>query len=99
MIREIRDMEQMFLWIKNNIWLILFFVWGLPLGIYRSRFRKIVYQTDSWVINLLPFFWKETKALFITMYPGNPEYIRFRNFYRFYLGVYALLFGVWFYFR
>ena len=33
--------------IKEYIWIILFSIWGLPLGIYRSRFRKIAYQTDS----------------------------------------------------
>ena len=31
----------------ENIWLILFFVWGLPLTFYRSKFRKIVYKTES----------------------------------------------------
>ena len=92
-------MEHVSSWIKNNIWFILFFAWGIPLGIYRSRFRKIVYRTDSWTINILPYFWKETKALFIAMYPENAEYIRFRNFYRFYLFVYAALFGLWYYFR
>lgn len=92
-------MEHVIPWIKNNIWFILFFAWGIPLGIYRSRFRKIVYRTDSWLINILPYFWRETKALFITMYPGNAEYVRFRNFYRFYLLVYAVLFGLWYFLR
>lgn len=36
--------------ILNNIWLIFFVVWGLPLTYYRSKFRKIIYPTDSWVI-------------------------------------------------
>jgi peroxiredoxin Q/BCP len=92
-------MEHVISWIKNNIWFFIFFTWGIPLGLYRSRFRKLVYQTDSWTINILPYFWKETKALFGTMYPGNGEYLRFRNFYRFYLGVYTVLFGLWYYFR
>jgi peroxiredoxin Q/BCP len=78
---------------SQNIWLILFIVWGLPLSIYRSKFRKIVYQTDSWTINIKPYFWKELKALFGNMYPENRSYIKFRNFYRLYLSVYALLFG------
>jgi thioredoxin-dependent peroxiredoxin len=77
----------------QNIWLVLFFVWGLPLTIYRSKFRKIVYQTDSWTINIKPYFWKELKALFGNMYPENRSYLKFRNFYRLYLSVYALLFG------
>lgn len=78
--------------ILDNIWFILFFVWGLPLGFYRSKFRKIVYQTDHWTINIKPVFWKELKAIFGTTYPQNFEYIRFRNFYRFYLIVYILIF-------
>jgi thioredoxin-dependent peroxiredoxin len=78
-----------------NIWLILFIVWGLPLTIYRSRFRKIVYQTNDWTINIKPLFMKEIKALFGNMYPENPVYIRTRNFYRIYLSVYFILFTVY----
>ena len=79
----------------KNIWLILFIGWGLPMSIYRSRFRKIVYQTESWWINIKPLFVKELKALFGNMYPDNPAYLKMRNFYRFYLGVYTALFVVW----
>ena len=82
-------------WIQNNIWFILFFIWGLPLGYYRSKFRKIVYQTDSWLINIKPVFVKETRALFGNLFPGNEEYRKQRNFYRFYLGVYSLLFALY----
>ena len=76
----------------KNIWLISFIVWGLPLTFYRSRFRKIVYQTDKWTINIKPYFWKEIKALFGNMYPENKNYLKFRNFYRFYLFIYLILF-------
>jgi len=78
-----------------NIFLILLFVWGLPLTIYRSRFRKMVYETDSWWINVKPWFIKETKALFCTVYPENTAYLRLRNFYRFYLLVYLLFWGLY----
>jgi peroxiredoxin Q/BCP len=78
--------------ILKNIWLILFILWGLPLTIYRSRFRKIVYKTDSWTINIIPRFTKELKALFGNIYPENKDYLKFRNFYRFYLIIYLLLF-------
>ena len=78
--------------ITKNIWLILFIVWGLPLGIYRSRFRKIVYQTDDWKINIKPLFVKEIKGLLGNLYPDNRHYIKQRNFYRFYLLVYTNLF-------
>lgn len=74
-----------------SIWLILFFAWGLPLTYYRSRFRKMVYQTNSWTINIRPVFLNELKALFGTTYPGDLKYIRLRNFYRAYLLVYLVL--------
>ena len=79
-------------WISNNLWFVMFFVWGLPLGFYRSKFRKIVYQTDSWTINIKPYFVKETKALIGNIYPDNAEYLRQRTFYRIYLSVYSVLF-------
>ena len=78
--------------IKNNIWLILFIIWGLPLSMYRSRFRKIIYQTDDWTINIKPLFLKEIKGLFGNLYPKNRDYIKQRNFYRFYLAIYTALF-------
>jgi peroxiredoxin Q/BCP len=58
----------------QKIWLFLFIFWGLPPTIYRSKFRKIVYQTDSWVINIKPYIWKELKALFGNHYPENRDY-------------------------
>lgn len=76
----------------KNIWLILFIAWGLPMTIYRSKFRKIVYQTDKWTINIKPVFIKELKALFGSMHPDNKKYLKFRYFYRFYLIIYLLLF-------
>jgi peroxiredoxin Q/BCP len=86
--RKYRNMDL----VIDNIWLILFFAWGMPLGIYRSKFRKIVYETDSWTINIKPLFLKELKGLFGNLYPGNPEYLKMRNFYRFYLLIYNGLF-------
>jgi len=80
------------MFILENIWLILFFAWGLPLTFYRSKFRKMVYQTDSWTINIKPYFGKELKALFGNLYPDNRDYLKLRNFYRFYLIIYLLLF-------
>ncbi len=81
--------------ILDNIWLILFVAWGLPLTYYRSRFRKIVYQTDSWIINIKPVFIKETRALFGNLFPENIDYIKQRNFYRFYLMIYLILFTLY----
>jgi thioredoxin-dependent peroxiredoxin len=81
----------------QNIWLILFIAWGLPLTIYRSKFRKMVYQTESWTINVKPYFWKELKALFGNMYPEDLNYLKFRKFYRLYLSVYVVLFGIYYF--
>ena len=81
--------------LSKHIWLILFIVWGLPLTYYRSKFRKIVYQTDSWRINIKPLFIKEIKALIGTLYPDNKKYLKFRNFYRFYLIIYLVLFMIY----
>lgn len=78
--------------IKENIWLILFFIWGLPLTYYRSKFRKMIYQTESWLINIKPVFRKELKGLFGNIYPNNKIYKRFRNFYLYYLAIYLILF-------
>jgi peroxiredoxin Q/BCP len=83
----------------DNIWWILFIVWGLPLGYYRSRFRKIIYQTDRWLINIKPVFLKEIMGLIGNIYPGNKSYIRQRNFYRFYLSVYFILFLLYLFFN
>ncbi len=88
-------MNSLLNWLQKNIWYVLFAVWGLPLGYYRSKFRKLVYQTDSWLINIQPRFLKELQALFTTLYPANSDYIKLRNFYRLYLTIYMILFGLW----
>jgi peroxiredoxin Q/BCP len=67
----------------NNIWAIMFLIWGLPLSFYRSKFRKIVYQTDDWKINIKPLFDKEVKGLFRNIYPNHAAYLKNRNFYLF----------------
>lgn len=78
--------------LRSNFWFVAFFLWGLPLGFYRNKFRRIVYQNKSWIINIKPYFWREIKGLSCNLYPANEEYIKFRNFYRFYLAVYSALF-------
>jgi len=83
----------------QNIWLILFVIWGIPLTWFRSKFRKMVYHTDSWVINIKPLFMKELKALFGNTLPGNKAYLQLRNSYRVYLLIYTVLFLLYFNFR
>ena len=74
---------------------ILIVLWGVPSTFFRSKFRKIVYQTDDWKINIKPIFIKELKGLFFNIFPENDEYIKVRNQYRIYLMVYLLLFIVY----
>ena len=76
----------------KTILLIILVIWGIPSTYFRSRFRKIVYQTDDWKINIKPVFVKELKALFINVFPKDYEYIKIRNYYRVYLFVYLILF-------
>ncbi len=88
-------MEKVIAWLSGHLWLILFIAWGFPLSYFRTRFRKIVYRTDHWTISIKPYFIKETVALFSDLYPDDAEYLRARNFYRFYLSVYLILFLAW----
>ena len=74
---------------------VLLLVWGIPSTFFRSKFRKIVYQTDDWKINIKPLFIKEFKGLFFNIFPGNNDYIKVRNQYRLYLLVYLLLFLIY----
>ena len=63
------------------------------MGLFRSRFRKMVYQTESWVINIKPVFWQETKVLFGAHDISSAKDLRLINLYRFYLVVYFSLLG------
>jgi peroxiredoxin Q/BCP len=74
---------------------LLLIIWSIPSTHYRSKFRKIVYQTEDWKINIKPLFKKEILALFGNMYPENTNYLKTRNFYRIYLAVYLVLFLIY----
>jgi len=76
----------------KTILLIILFIWGIPSTYFRSKFRKIVYQTDDWKINIKPVFFKEIKALFINFFPKDSQYIKIRNYYRVYLVIYLIIF-------
>ena len=80
----------------KSILLIFLFIWGSPSTYFRSKFRKIVYKTDDWKINIKPLFLKEIKALFVNLYPDNKEYLKIRNYYRFYLVIYVIIFAFYF---
>ena len=75
-----------------QILLTILIIWGIPSTYFRSKFRKIVYQTDDWKINIQPQFKKEIIGLFSNMYPENQDYIKTRNQYRIYLLIYLFIF-------
>ena len=83
---------------KQLIFLILM-IWSIPSTYFRSKFRKIVYQTDDWKINIKPLFKKEIIGLFSNMYPENPDYIKTRNQYRIYLLIYLIIFILYQFFK
>ncbi len=80
----------------KTILLIVLFIWGIPSTYFRSKFRKIVYNTNDWKINIKPLFKKEILALFRNIFPDNKEYIKTRNYYRTYLIVYSIIFLIYF---
>ena len=79
---------------KQVLFLILM-IWSIPSTYFRSKFRKIVYQTDDLKINIKPLFKKEIVGLFSNMYPDNKSYLKSRNHYRIYLAVYLILFIIY----
>ena len=79
----------------KTIILIILFVWGAPSTYFRSKFRKIVYKTDDWKINIKPLFIKEIKGLILNIYPKNSKYLKIRKYYSFYLMIYLMLFVVY----
>jgi len=80
---------------SKSVLLIIFVLWTIPLNYFRTKFRMIVYETSDWKIALRPIFWKEIKALVGNIYPKNLSYIRMRNFYRFYLIIFFILYLIW----
>ena len=76
----------------KTLLLIILFIWGIPSTYFRNKFRKIVYKTDDWKINIKPLFKKELIGLFSNLYPSNKEYIKTRYYYRIYLFIYMMLF-------
>jgi len=82
---------------SKTLLIAILFIWGIPSTYFRNKFRKIVYKTDDWKINIKPLFKKELIGLFSNLYPSNKEYIKTRDYYRIYLFVYTILFLVYIY--
>ena len=74
---------------------IVLLIWGIPSTYFRSKFRKIVYKTNDWKINIKPLFKKEISGLFYNIYPENEFYVKTRNQYRIYLAIYLIIFLVY----
>ena len=74
---------------------IFLILWGLPSTFLRSDFRKIVYKTNDWKINIKPIFLKEIKGLLFNIYPNDDKYLKSRNLYRIYLIIYLILFMIY----
>ena len=74
---------------------IVLILWGLPSTFLRSDFRKIVYKTNDWKINIKPIFLKEIKGLLFNIYPEDDKYLKSRNLYRIYLIIYLILFIIY----
>ena len=72
--------------------LIILLIWGLPSTYFRSKFRKIIYNTNDWKINIKPIFLKEIRGLLFNILPNDKKYIKSRNDYRIYLCIYLILF-------
>ena len=83
----------------KTILFIILIIWGIPSTFFRSKFRKIVYQTNDWKINIKPLFKKEILGLLFNLYPENKEYIKTRNNYRLYLFVYLIIFLVYYFYK
>ena len=81
---------------EQNILFVVLLIWGIPGTYFRSRFRKIVYATDDWKINIKPLFKKELIALFSNSLPPDQVYIKARNHYRFFLAIYLILFIIYY---
>ena len=60
----------------KNILLVILILWGIPSTYFRSKFRKIIYQTNDWKINIKPLFKKELIGLFSNILPNNKDYIK-----------------------
>jgi hypothetical protein len=79
----------------KNFILIILILWGIPSTYFRSKFRKIIYETNDWKINIKPLFKKELIGLFSKISSKNKNYIKTRNNYRIYLIIYGILFLVY----
>jgi len=75
------------------IWLVVLFIYGLPLYKWRYEWRTAVYRDDHWTINIKPWFIKDAQALFTNKYFKDDE-LKMAWRFRIYLLIYLILFLV-----
>ncbi|MCY4076342.1 MAG: hypothetical protein OXH04_13040 [Acidobacteria bacterium] len=69
-------------------------VYGIPLWKLRYRWRSTLYRRSDWKINVLPWFGRDTAALFTNAWFRDEAERRMAARYRWYvLGYVALLAG------
>ena len=59
----------------KNLLLFTIILWGIPSRCFRSKFRKIIYETNDWIINIKPLFKKQLIGLFFKISSKNKDYI------------------------
>ena len=63
----------------KTVFFVLLLLWGIPSTYFRSKFRKLVYQTEDWKINIQPLFKRELVGLFFNLYPEDPIYLKLKE--------------------
>lgn len=66
----------------ESLWLIFLFLLAIPVIYYCIKFKKVIYQSDSWTVIFKLSSLKEMKAFFGNSYPENETYLKYRNLYR-----------------
>lgn len=69
--------------------------YGIPLWKLRYRWRSTLYRRSDWKINVLPWFGRDTAALFTNAWFRDDDERRMAARYRWYVLGYVVLLG-WF---
>jgi len=76
----------------KTLLIVVFLIYGIPLWRLRYKWRSTVYRMTSWKINILPWFVKDTAALFSNRYFVTADERRMAARFRWYLlGYFGLL--------
>jgi hypothetical protein len=77
--------------------IIVFVIYGVPFWRMRYRWRATIYRMSDWKINILPWFGRDTVALFSNRYFRDEAERRMARRYRAYVLIYIalLLWIIW----